>query len=371
MKEEEDSAKRLALRLNSAVIPLHTDGPNHRPISLSPPKPSNQPTPVKPLTILEELDLKFGSASSKHDVIKALETCNVLHRIPLPEPNVSIEQALKDFYREKVLLNDVAFIPDKHDDDRSHGFSQTLHVLLSRMTTDTSTYNFEKYGDSKSVGNLLMQRACRTSAGADSFFTVQKLLCTEGTFLTQKTLEDDPPVLIDVFLASRNPPNELNPRASISFAQDLCARVQVSNSFAIFDVESVDEITGIEAEDPQPWLDVESVVVDETNFREGVHWRKLHLIVTNPETGVTYTSNDSTSALTEALRASGRITSRKILQDLSSWFTINRPISHRTDETMTTHSSMAVGRDNPSEVSSVNENNNNTNNNRNLRFFRW
>jgi hypothetical protein len=345
-----------------------------------------------------------------------------------------------------------------------------------------------------------MQRACRTSAGADSFFTVQKLFCIEGTFLTQKTLDDDPPVLIDVFLSPRLPPthnrhhhhrhhrrkpplphdnsgnstnsdypdgsgldllvqetepteldderntgsgtdNRQNGKNSYNDSRrnsrndsrrnsrnydkekekekekdkdkekgrervvslsrdssgnanygeysssqnaadlsslytsddqpqsfDLCARIQVSNCFAIFDVESIDEITGIESQDPKPWLIIESVVIDETNFYEGKHWRKLHLIVSHPETGITWTSNDSSSSLHQALRSNSSSLSstsfinqlpggRRILSDLSAFSssllhltsnTQTRPISlsrNTEDDTLTTsYSSVLANR---------------------------
>ena len=418
--------------------PVSSSSPAPSPVPLSH-KRSDKAENKKPLTVLEELDQKFGSAKSKPEIVKALESCQVLHRIPLPEPSVSLEQALKDFYREKVLLNDVAFVPDRHDTDRSHGFSQTVYVLIEKLTRDTSVYNVQKYGTPTEVGNHLMQRACRTSAGSDSFFTVQKMLCTEGTFLTQKTMNIEPPVLIDIFLAPRpatavellnqrenNPQDSLNESSSpapsltenpsisninLSFKNqnpnneqnndpnndnnnqqqhqqqqqyyqniplpsmksDLCARVQVTNCFAIFDVESIDEIMGVESEDPIPWLDIESVVIDESNFSAGTHWRKLHLIVTNPETGVTYSSNESLNSLTEAVRQSGRLSGRRVFQDLSSWLNPNhRPLSQmttqQTDETLTTHSSMVVARgDQHSDGSSSN----NSKNSRLSKMFRW
>jgi hypothetical protein len=384
--------------------------------SKAPSSPERSPTNVenigslKQATVLEELQTKFGAAKTKQEIIHALESCQVLHRIPLPEPSVSIAQSLKDFYREKVLLNDVAFIPDKHDTDRSHGFSQTLYVLLEKLTRDPSVFDVEAYGNYKELGNVLMQRACRTAAGSDSFFTVQKMLCTEGTFLTQKMLAVEPPVLIDVFLAPTKSEQLVNhsysydnqaPSSSFptsfpsSFSQqqmlaenghentsekassfsssmknnnnlissilnenapgnlpplrmDLCARIQVTNFFAIFDVESVDEIMGT-SEDPIPWLDIESVVIDETNFKEGSHWRKLHLIVTNPETGVTFSSSENmNSVVAETMRKSGRLSGRKMFQDFSHWMTSN---SNSTS--------------NVSNMSSSQHNNNNNNNNPN------
>jgi hypothetical protein len=367
------------------------------------------------LSVSEEIELKFGSAKSKQDVIHALENCHVLHRIPLDTPiNVSIEQSFKDFSREKVLLNDVPFIPDKLDNDRSMAFVQTVSLYVSRLARMAKTKVFDDnlYNNVGEVSNILLQRACRTSAGSDSFFTVQKMLCIEGTFLTQKTLVDDPPVHIDVFLAPKSAlySSTTNNEAGYSEGEDtkklsgrlyksaeleyptqfltslnripdedqleLCARIQVSNSFAIFDVDSIDEIMGNEAEDPIPWLEIETVVMDESNFKEGKHWRKLHLIVTDAHTGITYTSSEAIDPIVEAARASsGRISTgsnyrgssntregNKVFRELSHWFSPNRPISsttHATEESNTaTNQSSAIfnrgaGAGNQSDVASV------------------
>ena len=52
------------------------------------------------------------------------------------------------------------------------------------------------------IADIIIQRACRTSAGADSFFTTQRMFCVDGTFVTQKTNPHDPPIKIDVFVSS-------------------------------------------------------------------------------------------------------------------------------------------------------------------------
>jgi hypothetical protein len=156
-----------------------------RPLPL-PPQPALSSSGSTSGTVIEELDLKFGRAKTKQDIISILEHCTILHRIPLPPPNVGTEQAYKDFARERVLLNDVAFIPDKNDIDRSHAFALTLKILLQRCMRCSDAYDAALYPRPEAISDLLLQRACRTSAGADSFFFVQKMLCMEGTFVTQK-----------------------------------------------------------------------------------------------------------------------------------------------------------------------------------------
>lgn len=99
---------------------------------------------------------------------------------------MTTEQANKDFKRECVLLNDVPFIPDQDDPDRCHAFSFTMELLLERLVHNRSRVCDQcLYPSCIELTDVVMQRACRTSAGADSFFTIQQLLVVEGTLTTQ------------------------------------------------------------------------------------------------------------------------------------------------------------------------------------------
>ena len=130
----------------------------------------------------------------------------------------------------------------------------------------------------------------RTSAGADSFFMVQKLLCNHeeglqsflqllvlcvlsGSFVSQKTYSSDPPIKIDLFAAMSS---DQDPCSS------LCARIQVRNSFAIYDSDIFEQISEKSVEDPPAWLEVEAIVIDESNFTTCDHWRKLVRIALPP-----------------------------------------------------------------------------------------
>jgi len=102
-------------------------------------------------------------------------------------------------------------------------------------------------------------------------------------------------------------------------------------------VSVIEHLTGVAADDPDPWLEVEAVVVDESNFLSGQHWRRLQLVVTCPATGKVYTSaspvaitttttstrSSSSSPGNNNSRISGRYSSRttssSILQDFTSW----------------------------------------------------
>jgi hypothetical protein len=106
-----------------------------------------------------------------------------LRRIPIElAPNVSKEQAEKDFKRERVLLNGVYFIPDKVDMVRCEAFALSLRHLVERLQRQENESSSSSSSKASSISDIILQRGCRTSAGADSFFMVQKLLCVEGTF---------------------------------------------------------------------------------------------------------------------------------------------------------------------------------------------
>lgn len=371
---------------------------------------------------VDEITKIFGTVNCKADVLCVLTTCqSVFHRIVIDKaPIVSKDQAEKDFRRERVILNGVVFIPDKFDDSRSEAFARTLRILVERMQRSTSVgggvSSSSSSGGGRSrtpsnasvISDVILQRGCRTSAGADSFFLVQKLFCLEGTFVTQKTsLHAEEPIVIDVFMI----PDELETDLSMSTGQgdtrlnsklnvdrpisastvastadqsqpsdasissggtgssskkahkenggfisrifsealksgkttsssssscsgprhgsvdistvcgaggsgataagrvktSLITRVEVKNSFAVYDESAMDDTAvvfrsssgvsngssngggsgggsasgmGGDNGGPIPWLEVDTVLVDETNFETMQHWRRIQLIVT-------------------------------------------------------------------------------------------
>jgi hypothetical protein len=202
-----------------------------------------------------------------------------------------------------------------------------LRMLLQRLMRVGPVCAPELRGPEE-VADLLMQRACRTSAGADSFFSIQRLLCAEDSFVTQNIgLEDDPPIHIDVFLAHQAHYNAhhrststytSNTIVSTTTAQNavhpcsddpyggiphLCARMLVSNSFSIYDSSAMEDSADLNVS-PLPWLEVDSVVVDESDLLTKQHWRKLHLLVTHTATGRCFTSSDDTTDITTISTAS-------------------------------------------------------------------
>ena len=374
---------------------------------------------------LSDLKYVFQSVRTKADVLRAVLHEEVLRRIPIEQaPSVSKEQAEKDFRRERVILNGVFFIPDKVDVVRCEAFALSLHHLVERLQMQegsraaSSSSSSSSSSRSMNISDTILQRGCRTSAGADSFFMVQKLLCVEGTFVTQKTsLRAEDPIIVDVFLmheevddsgassaessssstnstidhrseashssrcsceqccdnkkekqkvnemekdcqkerekdsenlkdnpvvdtsrlgqkgdggdvisdssgyqdVSDYPVNEANnnmnnsssninshsilsPPEMVRTRSSLFARIEVKNFFSVYDISAMDEIpfmpeplinpgcgggsgassasTPMVMEQPMPWLEVQTILIDESNFRTKEHWRRIQLIVT-------------------------------------------------------------------------------------------
>jgi hypothetical protein len=265
----------------------------------------------------------FAGLTTKEEVMhRVIEHSNLLSNIPLPEPITPYEQAHKDFRRERILFNQVPFVPDTTDVNRMHAFSHTITEFVTRVcggdrpkrgtakqsgpvaAAGQSGYKggpssavHDRSNDNLSarVLDTILRRACRTSAGVDSFFMVQKLLAVEGTLVTQKPVVCDPPIRIDAFLIPSHVDDDAtstevdSESASSSDCRSqgkvpLGCRVEVHNFFAVYNLSSMDGITGDTGKDPPPWLEVETIVIDETNFLTSRHNRKLQLIVFCPAT---------------------------------------------------------------------------------------
>lgn len=303
--------------------------------------------------------LKVSAAheNSKADIISAFE----LHAgtniaVKLAQPATPISQALKDFRRERVLFNGVPFIPDKSDSHRNIAFSLTLQEYITRMqrcypgcdmsmrpsteegdtsfisgevapapvtsesssTGKTTNYdedlteaeNSQRRADAAGAAGLLdlrgmssnqliLQRSCRTSAGADSFFMIQCLFASvPGTIVTQRTnilgfvpfVNGEPPLHVDLFAREVRFEGDSRPASSDKVAatsvlvnMELVARIKVSNSFAIYDEDVINHIAGDDT-DPPPWLELETIITDDMNFRTGEQHRVLRVQVYCPAT---------------------------------------------------------------------------------------
>jgi hypothetical protein len=374
--------------------------------------------------------------TSKGDVMNALAAhAQSLVSIRLAQPMTALPQAMKDFRRERVLFNEVPFIPDKSDSHRNIAFALTLREYIRRVRLQHADCDLS-YRKGASAGadaqpqpqpqpqpqsaaadadaerldlagmssdDIILQRACRTSAGSDSFFMVQRLFATvQGTFVTQRTnilgfvpfVNGEPPVEVAVHVqpvgghvcrqgvkhlgvhlskssigscsadmdvssasggseevveegalaassasatatasapsspshsptptprgsgrvgnapaaavaaAAAEPLESLFPPATATAqgsdanplplplppslplpSVELVARIKISNSFAIYDEDIIDLIAGEPETDPPPWLELETVIVDDLNFRTGEQLRVLQVQVHCPATG--------------------------------------------------------------------------------------
>jgi hypothetical protein len=74
--------------------------------------------------------------------------------IVLIDPAVCIEQAHKDFQRERVLLNSVPFIPSKTHTYKNHTFVGTVARLVERLSRMSSVFD-------RDSSDLVLRRACR------------------------------------------------------------------------------------------------------------------------------------------------------------------------------------------------------------------
>lgn len=221
------------------------------------------------------LETHFNMICSKPNVIfSAIEqNKSYLENIRLdPIADVTTEQALKDFNREKVLFNGVPFVPDM---SYATYFPRTLRLLLQRLLaqlpstatiiTAESTTPSDKGTELDNIYNVILKRACRTSAGSDSFYKVQKMFLVEGMFLAQYSSSNDPPVKVDIFLSNRC----------------ICAKIEVRNTYALYNEDQLTEIVDSNCR-PVPWMVIDTVVFDESNLHTGTNDRKMNITITNP-----------------------------------------------------------------------------------------
>ena len=192
---------------------------------------------------------------------------------------------MKDFRRERVVLNGVPFVPSKEHNFRNDAFINSLRILADRFVAQTDSAYLSQGAlqptsltkpktkgevrSGESIANAVLQRSCRTGAGSDSFFVVQSFLCSPETFVTQRSDKIDPPIKIDFFIDKNS--------------GHLMSRIEMKNLFSLFELSSMDnEESGDELHQPTPFLNVETIIVDESDFDINVHSRYLRTNVQIP-----------------------------------------------------------------------------------------
>lgn len=196
---------------------------------------------------------------------------------PENSPHVSVSQAVKDFRREKVVFNGIPFVPHTVNQYRGDMFIKTLYEYAALMVKLNSKSCAETFQCESSIGDLIMQNSCRTSAGADSYFILQDLFNIDGTILSQRTEQhNDPPIIIDLLMNS----------------DSLQSIIKVWNSFSIYDTTEIETKTDLGL-DPVPWLEIDTQIVDEYDFKSCQHSRQMKLIVYSPQKQKYYFSRSS------------------------------------------------------------------------------
>ena len=171
--------------------------------------------------------------------------------IALPSPQVSIGQAYKDFRREGVVVNGIVVFPvvGQYDEE----VIRTVHMLvakLQRLTTNTSDEN---------IADIILQRACRTSSGGDSFLSVRKKFLCDGTVLVQRHKERDVSNMtrIDIFLEK----------------DELCCVIKSTNIYALYDTSTIDDSDAF----TPPLFTFHTVVTDKSNFSTTTNSRTMYV----------------------------------------------------------------------------------------------
>ena len=78
------------------------------------------------------------------------------------------------------------------------------------------------------------------------------------------------------------------PGSSVTSSSHLVCDICISNSFAVYDAETVDLISGDPNTDPPPWLEVETIITDRCNFTTGQQHRVLEVQVYIPALNAYY-----------------------------------------------------------------------------------
>ena len=216
------------------------------------------PTEEASESVLNLNRVYFPFHATKTEVLQQL--LDGVVRFPVFDLSVSllvdVSQALKDFRREKVLLNGVSFTPEIASVDNNDTFAislQNLAKILCRMSpmpgVCTSDY-------SNRISNSILQKSCRTGCGADSFFMVHKIFNIHNSLVTQNISDSDPPIEIDVFISEGC----------------IFSHIECRNSYGIID------LTDLEEDSPAPWIYIDTFVREETNFTTGETHRLLEIL---------------------------------------------------------------------------------------------
>ena len=233
----------------------------------------------------EQPDVSMGdSSTSPQDVVSALhlaslsgdreliistleENAKHFSCIPLPPPApCDASQAVKDILRERVVLNGISFL------GQGSLFLETLRRLSEVLcssdevgsTCGDSTGNF--------VVDAILTRCARTTSGYDSYNTVLQLLQSPTMILKPRSGEN-PPIDIELFVTNGG----------------VHGAVSSTNMYGFYRLEDIEQMgnrtsdhsmSGDDQSD-NPWLSIDTVIVEKIDFRTGRSLRFLRIEIPN------------------------------------------------------------------------------------------
>jgi len=197
-------------------------------------------------------------AGNRDGIIDTLaEHASYFSCIPLPPPApCDANQAVKDILRERVVLNGISFL----------GQGSLFLETLRRLSTALCSSVGDDCGMADFIVDAVLTRCARTTSGFDSYNTVLQLIQSPEMILKPRASRN-PPIDIELFVTN----------GSVHSA------VSSTNMYGFYRLEDIDNMgnrvsdvssgtgggTGNDGEVGNPWLSVDTVIVEKVDFKRG------------------------------------------------------------------------------------------------------
>ena len=112
-----------------------------------------------------------------------------------PYPTPAIEQARRDFNRERVMINGIITSPGGDGEDESSGFENVLEAVKNMIRQADSTLS-ESTVDAFS--SQVLRETCRTQCGGDAFEAVNLMLSNPDILTIGPSSEQAPPMKLNI-----------------------------------------------------------------------------------------------------------------------------------------------------------------------------
>lgn len=206
--------------------------------------------------------------------------------IPLPPPKPCTRaQAVKDLLRERVVLNGVRFL------GQGSLFLETLSRLAKTLCSSPSVGGSAGDSNGHFVTEAILTRCARTTSGADSYYTVDKIIGAQNLLLKPRGGQL-PPIDIELY----------------STANSVCCAITSTNCYGFYKFDDIEKMgntrESINSEGSldgggmfgRPWLSVDTVVVEKIDFRTGRSLRFLRVEIPEERERRETMGSDSPSA---------------------------------------------------------------------------